>query len=446
MQHTLKETVGKIIQNPNYIFLLAVINGAAVMNFHRLIYANERLLYLILLLLAITIVNYKKWWAALANCCILIALHIFAFPRIANHSVVILFISLALWLLFGLKLFRIKLQPDPNFISYCFRIVTVCIYFYTGFHKLNTDFFNPCVSCVNQINEYTISNILRIDFRVNALLSRFFQISSLFIEMVIPFGLLWHKTRKYAVIVLLLFHTYLSLSVFADFSAVALILLLGSVHNFNGKEIPVPLVKGLRIYLVFIILSITSYIVLRLASIRNPQFFQGVLFAIGYLVFIYTYFKTMPLTRFYFRKSYILPLAAVIVVISFWTLKTYIGLGNSANLTMFSNLVTEKERNNHLLIDTRKTKIFDFEEDSVYIIYLDKWKYNGYKLAVVEFSFLANNLSRKKGKPVSCTLIYKGKKLHYDDIGKSPFKETKWWYKYLYFREIQISSPNRCRW
>ena len=69
-----------------------------------------------------------------------------------------------------IKLFKKNYLFNHDLISYCFRIATVTIYFYTGFHKLNTDFFNPCVSCVNGINEFTISNLFNVDFIVKPIL------------------------------------------------------------------------------------------------------------------------------------------------------------------------------------------------------------------------------------------------------------------------------------
>lgn len=422
------------------------------MNFHKLIYRNPIILCFLVFFLLLTIFNPKKWWATLLNCCILIGLQILAFPRIGNHSTILLFTSLVIWALFSLKFFKPKLKIDSNLISYFFRITVVTIYFYTGFHKLNNDFFNSCVSCVNGINDYNISSIFNTDFKTNEGLSRFFQWGTVLMECIVPFGILHHKIRKYAIILLLLFHSYLAFSVFADFSATALFLLIGCVIPFNQKEFSSKIIHSLKIYLLFILLAIVSYELLKFSSI-NPvkyRFIQGTIFNIGFLFFIFQFFKNATSERFHFQRNYILPLISIVFIISIWTLKTYVGLGNAGNLTMFSNLVTEKSMNNHWLIDTKKTKFFDFEEDNVHIIFINnpfiKENFNNYKLPVAEFRFLVNYWSRKFDKPIPCTLIYKGKKEHFEDIRKSPFTKTKWWYKHLSFRKIQTSSPNRCRW
>ena len=421
------------------------------MNFHKLIYRNPPILAFLIFFLLVTIFNPKKWWATLINCIILIGLQILAFPRIGNHSTILLFISLTVWSLFFLKYFRINLNIKPDFISYSFRIITITIYFYTGFHKLNTDFFNSCVSCVNEINENTISGILNTNFKITDDISRFFQWSTIFIECVLPFGLLHHKTRKYTALLLLFFHFYLAFSFFADFCAAALFLLIGCIIDFK-KEVSPKTIYFLKIYLIFIVIAVVGYCLLPFTNIEKIKyrFVQGITFNIGLFLFAFHYFKKTSSKKLQFQKKYILPLASMSFLISIWTLKTYIGLGNAGNLTMFSNLVTEKSMNNHWLIDTKKTKLFDFEEDNVYIISIQnqsiKKYYNGYILPATEFRFLVNYWSRKYSKPIPCTLIYKGKKQHFEDIRKSPFTETKWWYKYLFFRKIQTSSPNKCRW
>lgn len=422
------------------------------MNFHKFYFRNPIYLGILILVIAYTIWFPKNWFSIIGNCCLFIFFLIGIYPRVGNHSAIILFASLTIVSLFILKLFRKKEILNPIFLSYFFRIFTVSVYFYTGFHKLNTDFLNPCVSCVNGINEYTISSIIGTTFKVNDSLSRLFQIIALIVECIVPFGILFHKTRKYSVLILLLFHSYLALSVFADFSAVGLFLLLGCVIDFEEYIFSKKIILMIRIYLGLIILSVLSPFFLRYTNLPQLQysFVKGFIFLLGYLSFIVYFFKNHSTKCYYFQRKYFLPLLTLCLTISFWTLKSYIGLGNAGNLTMFSNLVTEKSSNNHLLIETNKTKIFDFEEDAVYIVKMEnpyiKENFNGYKIPVVEFRFLVNYWSKKYNKPITCELIYKDKKHTYSDLKRSEFKNSKWWYKYLFFRKIQTTSPNECRW
>ena len=270
--------------------------------------------------------------------------------------------------------------------------------------------------------------------------------------MILPFGLLFNKTRKYSAIVLLIFHFYLSLSVFADFSSIALFLIVGSLLDFNKKLEFKKLNNSIKIYLVFVITSVFSSIFMQRFNVDlyKISFYKGVIYNIGFGIVLFAILKNYHSRKYvynFFYNRFIIPL---IVIVSFWTLKTYIGLGNAGNLTMFSNLVTEKQNNNHLIIDTKKFKIFDFEEDNVEIIYLKnlniKEDFVGYKIPVVEFKYLVHYWDKNYNDVVPCKLIYKGKKIEIKDLRKSQFNNCKWWYKYLFFRKIQINGPNKCRW
>ena len=436
----------------SYYLLFAILNGAILMNFHNFYFRHQTALFFLICITIYTIYNPKQWISLVFSCCFALFFLIDYFPRIGNHSTIILFASLTILLVFCLKIFNKKTLINPNFLSYFFRILTVTIYFYTGFHKLNTDFLNTCVSCVNEINEYTISSITGNNFKVTESMSRFFQITALIVECIIPFGILFHKTRKYSILILLLFHCYLSLSVFADFSAVGLFLLLGCMIDFEENIFSKKTILMVRFYLIMIILSVISPYFLNHTSLSKSlySFVKGIVFLIGYLSFIVYFFKNHTTKRYHFNRNYFLPLFILFLSLSFWTLKGYIGLGNAGNLTMFSNLVTEKSMRNHLLIDTKKTKLFDLEEDAVYIIKMDnphvKEKYNGFKLPVVEFRFLVNYWSNNFDKPIPCEFIYNGNKYKFKDLKNSEFKNSKWWYKYLSFRKIQTTSPNECRW
>lgn len=436
----------------SYYLLFAILNGAILMNFHKYIFKNPIAFGAIVLVTFLSILFPKKSFPILINSFLTVYLLGNLYPRIGNHSVILFFTSIVILFLFLFKLFKREFHINPSFLSYFFRVFTVTIYFYTGFHKLNTDYFNTCVSCVNEINEYTLSNVFGFNFKLNNTLSRFFQITALITECLVPLGILFHKTRKYAVFILLLFHSYLSLSVFADFSATGLFLLLGCMIDFENNNFSKETLLFVRIYLLMIIFSILCPLILIKTTVLPSQypFIKGVFFLSGYLSFIIYFFRKFDTKVYVYQKRYFSPLAILFLMISFWTLKSYIGLGNAGNLTMFSNLVTEKKMSNHLLINTEKTKLFNFEEDNVYIIKLEnpyvKENYNGFKIPVVEFRYLVNYWSKNIEKPIPCELVYKNKTYKFKDLKTSEFHNTKWWYRYLNFRKIQTTSPNECRW
>ena len=434
------------------MLLLGVFNCAILLNFHLAIWTNTFLIALIFSAVALTFLSYKLWWATIIN--IVLSFFVFAikFPRLANHSNLEFFIEIIILGLLIYKILNPKFKIPANVLSAIFRVSVVTIYFYTGFHKLNTDYFNPCVSCVNGISEYIFKNFTGIRLRLPEQFSYFFAYSSVFIELILPFGLLWHQTRKWTAILLLFFHFYLNFAVYADFSALAAFLILGCVIDFESKSIHKKIIYAFRFYVLFTMLSIfANYIVLKFQlNIQSRGFVHGLVFNIGWFIFFFIYFKNYQSKVLHFDKKPVFLLSFCFLLISLWTLKTYIGLGNAGNFTMFSNLLTEKSRSNHLLIDTKKTKLFDFEEDHILIIKLSDTlraqKLQNYKLPLIEFKYKTVGWCKKYNYKLNCTLVYKNDTLNIPDLKNSQFNKKEWWYKYLYFRKIQVEGPNECYW
>jgi hypothetical protein len=446
----LKPVTG-LVSNPNYLMLLAFFNGALIMNFHSLYKRDITLIAIMLFFGIISMINFRFWWASLIN--ILLAINHFSekFPRLANHSNLEFFIGIIILTLLFAKILNPRFRIPGNLVSNIFRISIVTIYFFTGFHKLNVDFFNSDVSCVTKINTYAFS-IFSSKQSVTAEMSTIFQWATIFIEMLLPFGLLWKKTRKLSAIVLLFFHLYLGLTVFADFSALACFLILGCLIDFDAVKFDRKAPAYIRVYLIFIILAtIMKPFLEKYVIDRHVPYIHGGIFDIGTILFFLYYFrKYHAVTQNPNRRRYMLP-ACCCLLISLWSMKTYVGLGNSANLTMFSNLVTETSRSNHLLIDTRKTKIFDFEENNLFILKIDKRlrmeKVEGFILPVNEFHYRASNWVKKHPKwKISCTVVYKNDTTIIPDLSKTDFVRTKWWYRYMNFRKIQPEGPCKCLW
>ena len=334
-----------------------------------------------------------------------------------------------------------------------FRIFVVSFYFFTGFHKLNTSFFNPCVSCVNEVNQYILGNLSGQKFVFNSEFSVFFQYATLFIEMILPFGLLWHSSRKYTAIVLVLFHFYLNFAVYADFSGLAAFLILGCILDFESKVVKKPIVNALKTYLFMTMTALIVKLFLLKMSVQlfYLDFIYGCVFNIGWVIFFYIFFKNYQESVFRFEIKYTPILSMFFLGICFWTLKTYIGLGNAGNFTMFSNIVTEKSRSNHILIDTKKTKLFDFEEDNILILKLHdtlkKGKLENYLLPVIEFKYFSKKwCDRYPNLKINATIVYKKDTLVLPDLRKTEFVKTKWWYRYVFFRKIQPEGVNEYYW
>lgn len=406
----------------------------------------------LLLSVIVSFINFRLWIAVLGSICISFIYFIEKFPRLANHGNMEFLVEIGILTLLLCRFFDLKFKIPPRLIGYLFRVSVVSIYFYTGFNKLNTDFFNPCVSCVNEINNYILGNFIGTKITISEYYSSLFQYATIAIEMILPFGLFFYQTRKGSAILLLMFHFYLNFAVYADFSALALFLILGSILDFESKEVNKKWIQSVKFYIGFTVLAF----VIRQLLIKyhfNPYYFgciEGSIFNIGWFIFLYSFFKNYESKIYSYERNFSLPLSICFIFVSFWTLRSYIGLGNSGNLTMFSNLNTEKERSNHLLINTKYTKIVDFEEDNVLILELHdtlkKLNLVHHKIPITEFQFLSKNWSNSYKIKLHCVLVYKKDTIKIDDLKTSPFIETKWWYKYLYYRKIQTQGPNKCQW
>ncbi len=440
------------IQNQNYLLLLSFFSVSLLMNYQRLVGDNNLFFCIAFAVGVLLFINFKTWWANIALLILNFILFAPQFPRMTNHSNLAIFVSVAISILLVIKLLRPSLKIPPNLVSYTFRVSLIAIYFYSGFHKLNADFFNADVSCANFINQYNYKTFFGTNWNVSPGISTFLQYGTIFMEMLLPFGLLWHKTRKFTAILLLCFHFYLSYNELASFSSFAAFIILGCLIDFSGQPLNKKNLYALKIYLGITLFTIGIcpflFFILKQSAIKII-YVSG--YNLAYLIFFFMFFRNYAGQISTFKRNYFLLPGTCFLFISFWTLKTYAGLGNSANLTMYSNLMTEKSRSNHFLIDTKKTKLFNLEENNLLVLKvhpkLKIYKMEGYKYPLTEFHFLAAKYAANfPHEKLNITIIYKGKTIQIDDLAKSEFVKTKWWYKYVNFRKIQPEGPNQCIW
>ena len=438
----------QMIVNENYSLILVMFNCALLVHF---LLAGKGIFFITVCIL---LFNYRLWVFSLINIFSAVILLAFAFPRQGNHANLELFIGLLFICLFVFKLLNLKVNITPANVSTCFRVFTVSVYFYAGFHKLNWDFFDTSVSCANVYGDGLINKILNTEsFSLPEPLKVFFPYGTIFVEMFIPLGLLWYRSRRLVAILLLIFHLYLAMYSFANFSSFACFLLAGCTIDF-GSRVQKQTLQGLKFYIITTLfcalLNVTRLIQVPFSTHVLIIIF-GASFCIGAASFFFMFFKNYRIAKFETEKKNVSMVLLVFTLVSAWALKSYAGLGTSGNLTMFSNLVTERNRSNHLFINTTKTKIWDFEEDHVLIIKLDdrlerykeEWENN--LVPLTELSFIINEWNENKV-PLGCTLKYQGKVFVIKDLKNSDFSNYKWWYKFVSFRAIQVHGPNKCRW
>ena len=135
-----------------------------------------------------------------------------------------------------------------------------------------------------------------------------------------------------------------------------------------------------------------------------------------------------------------------------WCLFPYL-FGAQASLTMFSNLVTEKERSNHLIIDTRYTKIWDFEKDLVFVediptTYRPPSRYDlqGYLIPLSEFKFIASVTTQDPEREVSIKGKVNEEQIWIEDLAHSEFANAPLVSRFMSFRQIDPIGSAKCRW
>jgi hypothetical protein len=324
------------------------------------------IMFILLCLQYVSFTNY--WWASISTVLLFLLMLGPDFPRLANHGNLAIFIGIVTLVLYIRKVVY-KKSISYDTITLSFRYSLIAIYFIAGFHKLNSGFFSFSGSCSTYVSHSLNLFLFGEGFIYPEYIIKCLQIGTIVIEMIIPFGILFYRTRKATAWILLVFHAYLSLCGFSNFSAFAAFLIAGSILEINQYHISGKIINALKVYVfIAIISSLTAYLIKRfeLSNRAIMLMVNGILVNIGLLYFFYFVLRAKAHKRQVYRGS-LIPFV-FIFLIALWGMQGYFGLSNTSTLTMFSNLVTEQSRSNHYIINTAQTKIWDFEEDFVTIL------------------------------------------------------------------------------
>jgi hypothetical protein len=152
------------------------------------------------------------------------------------------------------------------------------------------------------------------------------------------------------------------------------------------------------------------------------------------------------------RYLFIFPLCLLL-----FGMTSHLGLRTAGNFSMFSNLRTEGDLSNHLILRGNPLKFFDYQDDLVTVIEIDDelarigHQYSpleGRQIPMVEFRKLLLQW-RLDGRPIPVTISYRGEVMRFDDIATAPGWRVggrDWEMRLLDFRIVQEGRPNACRW
>jgi hypothetical protein len=302
----------------------------------------------------------------------------FDLPASANHSVLALLVDVCL--LIGCVQALRSENPESRgrrlweSVQGPIKATVAVVYFFAAFHKLNSSFFDPDVSCATS----QVAKMFELHgFERPASMSAF-AINiylTLILEIAIVVFLLWPRFSHVGALIGLLFHTAVGWAQFFDFATVVFALYLFFLP-WDGiqKNIPrIPRWAGACFVSCLVGLSATSFFFHGIR--RSPVVFDWPEWSLQADTLICLFWTLMiwPILLPMFSRGNVgqgdrrwtgAALAWVIPVIALVNGATsYVGLKTVANYSMFSNLRTEAGQTNHFLVPVRRFLLGDYQDD-----------------------------------------------------------------------------------
>ncbi|MDH1915960.1 DUF393 domain-containing protein [Acinetobacter junii] len=380
-------------------------------------------------------------------------------PASSNHTILKNFLLLSM-ILAGIISFYFRTGLDGFYkgFSPVGRGLLLCMYFFGVFHKINTDFLNPEISCTRSLWEQMpfYTSFMGHNFFINIGIY-----STLIIETILLICLLIPKTRLYSIILGILFHSFLALSgyaIYAPFSTLTIVLHLLFLHPTQATSIinsPQWLNISYKINQPFYASCLLIYIGLLGFLAYNHSYSQfGLLWLITIIPLLYCILIKVKIPHQEYNIQELLiskpKIFTILSLLFFLNCSTpYLGLKTAQSMNMFANLQLEGGRNNHLIMKNYEfpygylndVAIIENSEGSTYLNYV---KNNN--LGIVYYHLL-DHLERNRNIKVSFSI----KNVNYNDITYaqlSPIqKDTlhpRWIRTLFHFNLVDLQRPKRC--
>ncbi|MFN9112145.1 MAG: hypothetical protein ACK5XN_18925, partial [Bacteroidota bacterium] len=279
--------------------------------------------------------------------------YLVVYPELSNHAVIQLFICLGIVFLAVREQFTDRPFFSADGKSAMLRSTVFLIYFFSGFHKINYGFLDADQSCVHMLNRYIVRVLGGENTSMAIWLTRCMQLATFFIELIVPFGLLFSRTCKWAVYSLFVFHGYLFMAGFAHFASVSMVILPACLLNYHDNDVTQKIRHRLRPYVY--IAAIASLICIVVCNIGDKKF-EGELLSEWFFICCGIYFIAFAYGVNLFRsvkspsiqnkayRHHTVVLPALFIFL--WGMEPYYGLSNRANMSMYSNMITMAGRDN----------------------------------------------------------------------------------------------------
>lgn len=368
------------------------------------------------------------------------------------------------------------------------RLIFLALFVFAGFHKINADWFRPEVSCGAEV-------YLRTAERIPLLPSAFWaQIAVIYgvvaVELVVPPMLLTPSLRHVGIFLAGGFLFLNGIAGYFNFAAVSMALLFlflpeGSIDRFSAwclqwgmchrwvaarsSRIGEFVVRVLTVSL-FVCAAILALdaewldrspqLVRELATARRPPLsyaFEALWWVYGvaalaiFIILVRSGTRAMTgprqLLRLRHRSLAIVPLLVVLNGAA-----PYLGLKTEYSFSMFSNLRTEGDESNHLLV-RRPLDLFGYQNDLAVIEdssdeELKKMAQHGYLLPYVELQSYVREQGRKDRGDFSLAYRRGGRSRRVDIADRDPeLNQTSGSIleALVHFRPVDGSGPTACR-
>jgi hypothetical protein len=263
------------------------------------------------------------------------------------------------------------------------RATVAIVYFFAAFHKLNSSFFDPAVSCATSqlAKMFEFHGFPQSPASVSVLGINMYL--TLILETAILVFLLWPRFSHVGALLGLLFHTAVAWAQFFDFATVVFALYLFFLPwDAVQREIArLPRWAGACFAGSFVGLSVTSFLFHGMRG--NPVIFEWSAWSLqaDTLICVFWTLMVWPILLPIFlrgnvgasERRWTGPAVAWLIPVLAWVngATPYLGLKTVANYSMFSNLRTEGGGTNHFLVPAGRFRLGDYQDDLARIEFID---------------------------------------------------------------------------
>jgi hypothetical protein len=333
----------------------------------------------------------RKTWALIALAVATVMLYCVRLPVASNNKTITTVFDLTL-LLSVTVLYCTNTLNRTNLyeaLRMPARLLLAIMYFYGIFHKINTDFLDPTVSCA-----VGLYKPLAAPFGLeDNLVGRYIAIWSTFIvEGIAIISLFWRRWFAVGLISALVFHYIIPISAYSwymDFSSLVFALYMLSMPREVSAKIYAIVYSGLvaplrhqfgRVGILAplgLILVLASMVVLLLALSYPGR--PALMMLHSIFILMWAVVGGAAMTVMIYAAVQFLPFQGSVPIRSKWwswaipglffisCLSPYVGLKTESSINMFSNLHTEGGYTNHLLL-RRPPYLFHYQDTVVKVL------------------------------------------------------------------------------